>query len=174
MTSPDTHVEKRICIGKINSAHGVKGLVKILPYCEDISLLSGKLFIGETGADTLTITVKNSMGKFVLAQIDGVTTPEVAKTLKHELYIPRSDLADISEGDGYYIEDLLGINAIDENQNKIGKVISVPDFGAGDLLEIKPKSGPTYYIPLLHEAVGDVDLEAKTVTISNAEQFIIK
>ncbi len=174
MTSPDTHVEKRICIGKINSAHGVKGLVKILPYCEDISLLNGALFIGKTGRESLTITVKNSMGKFVLAQIDGVTTPEIAKTLKHELYIPRADLPDIEDNNSFYIEDLLGIQVIDDNQNIIGEVISVPDFGAGDLLEIKPKSGSTYYIPLLHEAVGDIDLEAKTVTISNAEQFIIK
>jgi len=174
MTSPDTHAEKRICIGKINSAHGVKGLVKILPYCEDISLLNGKLFIGETGPDTLTITIKNSMGKFVLAQIDGVTTPEDAKKLKCSLFVPRETLPDIDDKDTFYIEDLLGINAIDDNQNIIGVVINVPDFGAGDLLEIKPKSGPTYYIPLLHEAVGDIDLEAKTVTISNAEQFIIE
>ena len=56
--------DKRICIGKITSAHGVKGLVKILPFGEDPALLEQ--------VDEYKITLKNPMGKYILAEIEGV------------------------------------------------------------------------------------------------------
>ena len=45
--------EKRVCLGKIATAHGVRGLVKVLVYAEDPALLSGVLYIGERSNDTL-------------------------------------------------------------------------------------------------------------------------
>ena len=33
------HAEKHVRVGRIAAPHGVKGLVKILPLCEDVSLI---------------------------------------------------------------------------------------------------------------------------------------
>ena len=173
MTSPKT-TEKRICIGKISSSHGVKGLVKIIPYCEDTSLLNGILYTDKMGNDTLNITLKNSMGKSVLAQIDGVTTPEQAKLLKHSLYISRETLPEIKSSDEFYIEDLANLDVQDSKGEKIGTVITVQNYGAGDLLEIKPKSGTSFFVPFQDEYVRNINLDEKYVTVENAERFIIE
>ena len=169
MTSP-----KRICIGKISSSHGVKGLVKIVPFGVDTSLLNGKLYTSETGNDTLDITLKNSLGKYILAQIEGVTSPEQAKLLKCSLYVSRETLPEITDEDEFYIEDLAGLNVLDNNGEIIGSVIALQNYGAGDLLEIKPKSGASYFVPFQNEYVPNIDIEKNCITIKNAESFIIE
>lgn len=174
MASPDLKPQKRICIGKVSSAHGVKGLVKILPFCEDINLLNGKLFTSEQGHETLNITLKNSAGKFILAQIDGITNPEDAKALKCSLYVPREALPEIEDEDSFYIEDMIGLSVLDDDGQDIGTLITVENFGAGDLLEIKPKSGAAYFVPFQNEFVKDIDIENGTIIITNTKQFIIE
>ncbi len=174
MTISSTPKAKRICIGKIAGTHGVKGLVKIKPYCDDISLLNSTLFTEEHGDKTLTITLKNNASKYILAQIEGVTTIEQAKNIKSALYIPRDKLPELNDDDEFYIEDLKGLTAVDDKDETIGKVIAVQNFGAGELLEIKPKSGQSYFIPFQDEYVSEINLTKSCVTIQNAEQFIIE
>ncbi|PCK00315.1 MAG: 16S rRNA processing protein RimM [Zetaproteobacteria bacterium] len=175
MTSPEKDItDKRICIGKISSSHGVKGLVKIIPFCEDTNLLNGILYTDKTGDDTLNITLKNSLGKSILAHIDGVTSPEQAKLLKCSLFVPREALPDIDNNDEFYIEDLAHLDVLNPDGEKIGTVITVQNYGAGDLLEIKPKSGASFFVPFQDEYVRDINLDEKYVTVENAEHFIIE
>lgn len=173
MTSPQT-TDKRVCVGKISSSHGVKGLVKIIPFCEDTNLLNGTLYTDKTGDDTLNIMLKNSMGKSVLAQIDGITTPEQAKLLKCSLYVPREALPKIDNEGEFYIEDLANLEVRDSNGEKIGTVITIQNYGAGDLLEIKPNSGTSFFVPFQDEYVRAINLDEKHVTVENAERFIIE
>lgn len=165
--------EKRVCIGKISAAHGVKGLVKVLPYCEDLSLLNGTLFTGEKGDKTLDVAIKSNSGKYLLAAVEGIHNKEDADKLKDKLYIDRSTLPDLDDDDSVYIHDLLGLNALDENEEKLGKVKAVQNFGAGDLLEIQPSLGQSYFIPFQDEFIISLDLEAQSITLKGAEQFQI-
>ncbi len=166
--------DKRICIGKIASAHGVKGLVKIFPYCEDISLLNGVLLIGETGEDTLTITLKNPIGKYILAEIQGVTSREQAQEIKHSLFVLREKLPEIGDKDSYYYEDLCGLSVINDKKHIIGTVLNVHNYGAGDLLEVKPENGATYYVPFEDNYINEVDLKTRQISIVNADHFIVE
>lgn len=166
-------MEKRICIGKIVSAHGIKGLVKVLPFCDDLSLLGGKVYLDESGKDTLELTLKNPMGKFMLAQIKGINDRTAAENIRHSLYIPRDQLPEIEDEGEYYIEDLIGLDVLDENAQKIAHIVAVQNFGAGDLLEIKPtSSATTYFIPFQDEYITEIRLEQRTIVLRNIENFI--
>lgn len=173
MTSPTTPQDKRICIGKIAGAHGVKGLVKITPYCDDLSLLNGDVFIDETGSQTITITLKNPAGKHIVAEIKGMTSRNDAEKTKHMIYIARGDLPEIDDDGEFYVEDLKNMSAKNTQGEIIGKVLDVQNFGAGDLLEIKPLSGASYFIPFQDEFVTDIDFEGASLTLENPEHFII-
>lgn len=158
---------KRICLGKIAGVHGVKGLVKFFPYGEDPTLLqtASAIYTSETGSETVKITLKNPQGKFILAAIDGVNSREDAQSLGwRELYISRDDLPEPEDGSFYY-EDLKGLKVLDKTGTHIGKVINVDDFGAGDLLEIQPLSGKTYYVPFVDQYVLNTNLKDGTITI---------
>ena len=165
---------KRICIGKIKSAHGIKGLVKIAPYCEDLSFLEGKIFISENGTDAIDISIKSSAGKFLLAEIKEITDRNGAEEISGtELFAEENILPEIDTPDTFYISDLIGLKALNTEGQEIGKVIAVEDFGAGDLLEIKPLEGETYYIPFKNQTVPDIDIQKGTITIANHKEFIL-
>lgn len=166
---PSSQHQKRVCVGKCAGAHGVKGLVKIVPYCEDLSLLEGVLFTDETTNDTLDIKIKSSGGKALITEIKGINTREEAQKLKCSLFVSRETLPNVA--DSYYYEDLIDLKIVDNSDNIMGIVKTVVDLGAGDLLEIKPPSGTTYFIPFQHEAVQEVDLERGAIIIDNPEQF---
>lgn len=153
---------KRICIGKIAGAHGVKGLVKIHPYCEDHALLEQ--------AQDHKITIKSSAGKHLLGSVEGVHDRDAADALRNtELFITRDKLPEIEEDGAFYYEDLIGLKCVDESGTDIGKVIAVENYGAGDLLEIKPLSGHSFLIPYNDEFVPDV---GETVTLKDYESFL--
>ena len=153
--------DKRICIGRIAAPHGVKGLVKILPYGEDINLIEQ--------VEDYKITLKNPMGKYVLAEIKGVSSREDAESIQGtELFISRDKLPEIEEDDTYYIEDLIGLKTIDENGAEIGSVIAVHNFGAGDLLEIQPISGQAFLLPFNEETIVSVDT---MITLKQYEHY---
>ena len=161
---------KRVCLGRIAAPHGVKGLVKLLPYGDDTSLLEGELFTDETSCNTLKITLKNKLGKYILAEIEGCTDRNRSEELKGtELYIPRADLPELDEG--FYYEDLIGLKVLNENDEHIGKVIAVENFGAGDLLEIQPLSDQSYYVPIVEQFVPEIRLEQNVVIIKDYDQF---
>ncbi len=173
MTSSDP--TKRICIGKIASAHGVKGLVKIVPYCEDTSLLEGKLYTSDNPEDqsSIVISLKNPLGKYILASIENIKTPEEAQKAKYSLYIPREAFPEINDEGEFYIEDLIGLKAkTHDHGDLLGHIKAIDNFGAGDLLEIAPADGSApYYVPFHDDYVTDIDLESGYIILKNTELF---
>ncbi|MCB9995955.1 MAG: 16S rRNA processing protein RimM [Rhodospirillales bacterium] len=166
----DQSPARRICLGTIATAHGVRGLVKILFHGDDPSLLDGTAYTSETKSDTLTITMKNSMGKYWLAEIGGVNDRDAALELRGtKLWIDRERLPEIDDEDEFYLDDLIGLAVRTADGKDAGKVIAVDNFGAGDLLEIKPLAGDAYYLPFTKDNVPGVNLDKGIVTISSAE-----
>lgn len=156
MSSNEPLNPKRICVAKIATAHGIKGLVKLHVYADDIALIKGDLFTGETGDKTLKITPKNATAKHWLAEVDGVTERNGAEALRGtQLYIEQTALPEIDE-DEFYYSDLIGLPAIDENGKEIGEIIAVDNFGASDLLDIKPKGVQSFYLPVTDETLLEI------------------
>lgn len=138
-----------IHVGAIANVHGVKGLVKLLMRTEDYAIGENvAYFTTEDGSETLSITLKSNHGKYVLAEIEGVNTREAAEDMKGTpLYLPREDGM-------VYDDDLIGQEVFDEDSTVIGTILSLDNFGASDLLEIKPASGgESFYVPYTEEYV---------------------
>ena len=162
----------RACVGKIVAAHGVKGLVKILPYGDDLSLLEGDLYVSDKDSKTLKIKIKNPIGKYVLAEAGGVTERNGAEALRNtELFIEKQKLPELKEEGRYYHADLIGLRALDENGQEIGTIAGIENYGAGDLLSIKPAIGKEFLYPFTQDNVPEVNLKAGTMTTLNTQEF---
>lgn len=154
-------------IGKIVAAHGVKGLVKILPYGGDFSWQSGDVLTKE--GKPVAITLKNPAGKYILASVKDVTDRTAAESLAGtELFTTREKLPPLKDKNKFYIADLIGLEAVEDGKT-IGKIIAVDNFGAGDLLEIRSASGESFYLPFNDDYVGEI---SDTVKIKNYKDFI--
>ncbi len=170
MTKASRPAEKRVCLAKIATAHGVRGLVKLYIYADDPYLLEqcAPVYTSENGDNTLQVKIKNAMGKasLWLAAIDGVTDRDQAVLLRNTgLWVARDTLPDIEDDDHFYIEDLVGLPVHDENGTHIGIVHAVDNFGASDLVEIRRKSGDTFYLPFDRAHVPDITESGITVRI---------
>lgn len=165
---------KRILVGKIATAHGVRGLVKVMVFAEDPKTLEkhGPLSIAAGGDKTITLKLKNSLGskggKFWLAEVDGVADRNAAERLRGtELWLERDKLPKTKKNE-YYIEDLVGLTVRDSS-GAIGKIAGVHNFGAGDMLDIQPVAGESFFLPFTKENIVKVDVAGKTVTVELPE-----
>jgi len=156
----------RICIGKITGAHGIKGLVKILLFDFDPELLKNTVYTAENGDQILSISLKNKNGKYYLASVDGVTDRNGSETLKGTALFIDSDFIPHDE-----TQDILGFTALDEDGQRLGEVIAVENFGASDLLEIRPDMAESYYIPFTDDVVVTIDDAAKCLIIKPLEMI---
>lgn len=156
--------DKRILIAKIAQSHGVRGLVKLHLYTDTPEILdTATLYKGEHGKDTIKLILKNPMGKYWLAEIDGITDRTAADHLRHqEIWIDRDALPPVDENEFYY-DDLIDMAVIDDQDRttQYGTIISVSNFGASDLIEIKPQTGHSYYLPFTDEYVPEIDMDAR-------------
>ena len=158
----DGATAKKLLIGRIGSAHGVKGLVRIQSFTEDPMALAGygPLATNKPGL-TITILSARTNTNVLVAKLAGVNDRTAAEKLNGvELYVDRELLPPPQDEDDFYHADLIGLEARLAGGTVLGEVITVPNFGAGDLIEIRdPRSGDTYLYPFTRRVVPEVHVK---------------
>lgn len=158
----------RLLMGIIGGAHGIKGEVRITPYTQDPEAIAayGPL---ETDRPGLTVTIASLRVQktVVIARLKGVADRNAAELLNGvSLFVDRSRLPDTEDEDDFYHADLLGLQARLEDGTVIGTVTAIPNFNAGDLIEIRNgQSGDTYLYPFTKAVVPTIHIEQGFLTI---------
>ena len=152
----------RVLLGRVVGVRGLKGEVRIKTFTQDARAIAdyGPLE-DEAGARSFEISKLQVVKDGVVAQLKGVTNRAAAEALKGlEFYVGREKLPETEDGSTFYYADLIGLVAIDANGAALGQVVAVQNFGAGDLLEVRPAtSGATVLVPFTREIVPDIDKE---------------
>ena len=152
--------------GKIVGTHGVRGMVRIQPWCDSAEFLCGfkKLYLNSEGDSVINITSAKPHGNIVIASIKGVDTIEKAESYRNKVvYINREDVK--LEEERYFIEDIIGCTVYDADSNKVlGKISDVSATGANDVWHIK-NANKEYLIPCIDEVVISVDIDFEKVVI---------
>ncbi len=158
---------KRILLGRIAGAHGIRGEVIVHAFTEPPENIAayGPLF-DESGARTFRIEIVHVTAKGVVARLEGVSDRTAAEALKGvDLYVDRDRLPAAAEGE-YYHADLIGMAAVDPAGLRIGEIVAVQNFGAGDLLEIRLAGArQTELIPFTDAHVPEVDIAARRAVV---------
>ena len=151
--------------GKIVGIHGLKGEVKIEPWCDGPEFLTGlkRLFLKN---DTeLKIKSARVHKNITIVHFDGIDMPEQAEALRGKTVSLNRDDIQLPEGVNF-VQDIIGLTAIDLNSGKeYGKVTDVISTGANDVYEIT-KDGKSYLIPKIDEVVSEVDTDRGIVRIN--------
>ncbi|RKQ69075.1 16S rRNA processing protein RimM [Litorimonas taeanensis] len=156
-----------ICVAAIAGAFGVKGEVKLKPFTEfPEGCVSYGPLLSDKGSVVITPISYRVMKDFVAVTAEEVSSREQAESLKStKLYISRDVLPEPDEDDFYY-SDLIGLEVKSTDGKRIGEVIAIHEFGAGDMIEIAPfpdkknkKSAASFFHPFTKLATPKVDLE---------------
>lgn len=169
--SPDDSV-RRVLLGHIAGAHGVRGAVIVRSYTADPDAIAdyGPLE-DEAGTTTFALKVEGVTAKGLICRVDGVQDRTRAETLKGvALYVPRDRLPPAEEGE-YYHADLIGLAAVTESGEALGRVAAVANYGAGDILEVKRVGAArTELFPMVESVIVQVDLDGGRVVLRPPEE----
>ncbi len=163
----------QICVARIGAPHGVRGQVRLWTFTEDpYAVLDFGPLATKDGKRTIEVdNVREAKGHLV-ATLKGVTDRDAAARLNGvELFVARDALPDTEDGE-YYHADLIGLAAVNAVGEAIGRVVAMQDFGAGDIIEIAPPSGPTLLLPFTDAVVPTVDIAAGKVIIEMPGEIV--
>ena len=147
--------ERRIALAAVAGAQGVKGELRLKLFSDSVKSLSrhGALYVG--GVERRLLALRDG-GKIVVARFEGISDRSAAEALRGSLVeVDRATLPQLEEGE-YYHADLIGLEAIGRDGNRVGTVAAIENYGAGDLLEIEQPDGRKSLIPF---KPGIADLE---------------
>lgn len=152
--------------GKIVNVHGLRGEVKIMPWCDGPDFLCefDYLYLDNQGRTELEIENARVFKNMVIAKFSGYNTVEQAETLRNKiLYLSREDV-ELDENT-YFIKDLIGIRVTDYNTGEeYGVIKDVFQTGANDVYSVK-NGEKEYLVPAIADVVIDTDLENKIMRI---------
>lgn len=159
--------KEKIETGKVVGTHGVRGALRVQPWCDTPDFLCGfKVLYLKSKEAYEPVKVKSSRphGNIVIMEIDGITTIDMAETLRGKvLYLDRKSL-DLDD-DRYLICDLIGCEVYNaENNELIGKITDVSKTGANDVWHITNEKGE-FLIPAIEQVVISVDVDNEKVVI---------
>ena len=170
-------MEKRVCIGKIVAAHGIKGEVKVRGVNQNPLDLDKYGEVENFDASKkFSIKVVGLVSTNARVKIAGITTRNDAEALiGTELYVPRSALPQLAEEE-FYLSDLIGLNVCLKTPDKIiGKVVAFQNYGAGDIIEIKINGQKeTEMLPFTKAYVPTIDIDAGYIIVSSATMIFAK
>lgn len=147
--------------GRIVNTHGVRGMIKIEPWCDSAEFLKGfkRLYIGGERYDVLAASVHK---EHLLASLAGVETLEDAIRLKGRVVsIARAD-AKLPKG-RFFIADLIGMEVRDLHRGTLGEVVEVMTLPANNVYVVRGEK--EYMIPAVDEFIRSTDLESRVITV---------
>jgi 16S rRNA processing protein RimM len=154
--------QTHVCVGVLSGSYGVRGEVRLKSFCaqpEDIETYSP--LVDETGVKHYTLAITRQIKNGFVGRLVEVETKEQADALKGVRLFARRDQLPSLPDDEFYHADLIGLEVYDTGGTLLGKVKSVQNHGASDLLELHgPGLKTTVLLPFTLAAVPTVDLEA--------------
>ena len=162
-----------VLMGRIGAAHGIKGSVRVKSFTANPLDLGYYGFLQDKEGNSYSVKNIRPQKTMTIVRFNEISSREQAETLNGiELFIERDKLPANLDSEEFYIEDLVGCDVLNQKDKLVGTIIDVPNFGAGDLVEIAPLKDDggfdekTYYIAFTKKNVPTIDFEKHFIKIT--------
>ena len=148
--------------GKVCNAHGVRGVLKVEPWCDSPKVLAiqKRIFFatGDGKYEERRVLGASVSGDLVLLTVEGIDSRESAIGYKNEvIYLHREDVP-LKKG-AMLVADMIGLDVIDVDSGvTYGKIVDVGEVPRGLLYTIETPKGKVYF-PSNPEFVKEIDAE---------------
>lgn len=159
---------QRVCVARIGAPHGVRGEVRLWPYTADpVAVAQYGPLESEDGTERFEIESMRPAKDHWVVRLKGVNHRTAAERLTNwALFVPRDRLPVTVADDEFYHADLIGLAVVSTDGSTLGSVVAIHNFGAGDLIEIKPTlDSTTVLLPFTEAAVPVVDIAGQRITV---------
>lgn len=152
-------------LGKVVSTHGIRGELRVQPWCDFSVFKQVKTAYLKPAGDTLKVLAARAHGNIVIVKAKGIETVEQAEALRGTvLYLNKRDIK-LPKGE-YFMQDIIGCTVYDEADGSvIGEISDISQTGANDVWHIKLPTGEEVLIPKIPQVVKSVSVEDKSVVV---------
>jgi 16S rRNA processing protein RimM len=107
----------------------------------------------------------------LVARLEGIANREAAAALTGvELFARREQLPPPDE-DEFYYDDLVGLAAVSRDGAPLGRVVALNNYGAGDILEIRPEGGgESLLLPFTKTVAVEIDFPGRRIVIDPPDE----
>ncbi|MES2214596.1 MAG: ribosome maturation factor RimM [Pseudomonadota bacterium] len=148
-----------IYLGVVTGAHGIRGDVIIHSLTEPSSNITKLKLQNELGEEVSLKLIRPKVDTLIICSMAGVTTRNAAEELRGiKFYTLRSLMPKLPASE-YYIEDMKGLEVRNLEGRKIGEIVSIHNFGAGDIVEINFNNGSNEMYPFTQEIFPEISEE---------------
>jgi 16S rRNA processing protein RimM len=168
-------MEEYFEIGQIVNTSGLKGILKIKPFTDDIKKFSNLKTIyikTKSGLTEFKIEQVRYVKNMVMLKLAGIDTVEEAEKYRN-LYIKilRDQEEELEEG-SYYVVDILGCKVNTDANQELGKIVDVFQTGSNDVYVVKDEQGKQILLPAIKEVIKNVDVKNKIITVHLLEGLV--
>ena len=159
--------DKRVLLAVCGAAHGIRGEVRVRTHTGEPAAIAdyGPLEL-EDGSRRLEIERMRDGDTVLVVKFVGIDDRTAAEALTGQgLYVARDALPATEDDETWYNSDLIGLPVEDMNGLRLGEIVDVVNFGAGDVLEIQPPQGTSVYLSFSAAFVPTVDVAGGRVVI---------
>ncbi len=153
-------------VGKIVTVQGIKGELRVNPWCDSPEfLLDFKVLFLDEGKTPIKVERSRVQKNIVIMKIAGINDIETANNYRNKMLYLNKNEVKLPKG-SYFIQDLEGLQVIDADDNSIvyGELIEVSQTGANDVYHIK-QGEKVYLIPAIKQVVIETDIDAGVMKI---------
>ena len=136
--------------GKIINTFGVRGEVKLDPWCDSAEFLKPLKTLYIDGAPRAVASSRVHKGMLIVRFAD----VEDVNFARSDVRLPKGR---------HFVADLLGAAVVDEQGTEIGKLTEVLDMPAGQVYVVQGETEHT--IPAVPEFILDIDADEKTIRV---------
>ena len=159
--------KKFLPIGQIVGTHGVKGMVRVQVWADDIDFVRNftTFYTDEKGDDFLVAQKIGSAGKMCIIFFKGIDTIPKAEALRDTVIYVKRECFDLPEG-RYFINEIIGSDCYDNNTGeKLGMLSDVSQTGANDVWHIS-KGDKEYLLPAIEQVIVNVDIDTGKILLN--------
>lgn len=157
--------------GKIVTTHGIKGELKLYPWCDDPEMFNSikQIYFDSNGTKSEKITGVRIQKTMILLKLESLDTIEDAAKFRDKIiYVRREDIP-LEEGE-FLIQDLIGLKVLNADTNlEYGILSDVSQTGANDVYHIKFPDGKERLIPVIEQVVIETLLDEGIMRIRPLE-----
>ena len=169
MRTPD----RLVLVGMFGAPQGVRGETRVKSHTSDPLAIGayGPLTDATRARAFAFESLRPLKGDMLVARVKGVHTREAAAALTGvEIFARRDQLPPPSE-DEFYYDDLVGLEAVTAEGELLGRVVSLSNHGAGDILEIMLEimaghQGDLRLLPFTRRIAPTIDFETGRIVIA--------
>lgn len=148
-------------IGQIVNTFGVKGMVKVVPFTDDVERFENlkSVFLEKNNKiEKKEIEETKYHKNMILVKFKNVETIEEAeKYVNSYLKVDRENAIELEE-DEYFIADLLGSEVYTDENLLLGKLEDVFNTGSNDIYVVKDEKGKQILLPAIADVIKNIDV----------------